>query len=301
MPNGIFPEWLNINAGRAFPLAENASRLDSSGSVKLPDSLIVAAQISMTPDYAAGTFYVSRVGGFPDRVVVTISYLDADGISREIASVVALAVTHTTNTTYPFTGVNSDAVLLGSITLGDLSEAMQAVPGLTDFDATSTPFEVSALFVATPALKALEFYNGSTLIQSFTDIAVLRPGENIRLTRINDTTIRIDAIAGENLVSPAECENAEPVPPCIRTINGVAPDENGNFQLEGGSCLDINVQVGTITITDVCAKSCCGCDELEAIVQGLQAVEQQLITLRENSISTIQIQQTLITTLAAEA
>lgn len=301
MPSGLFPEWLNINSGRAFPLAENAARLDSTGSVKVPDSLIVAAQISMTPDYASGTFYVSKVGGFPDRVIVEVSFLDTSGVSRAITTIVATTATHTTNSTYTFTGVNSDAVLLGSLTLGDLNETMQSVPGLTDFDAANTPFEVSALFVATPALKALELYNGSSLVQSFTDLLKLRAGENIRLTRIDETTIRIDAIAGENLVTPAECENAEPTPACIRTINGVAPDENGNFNLEGGECLDINVQTGTITITDLCAKSCCGCEELESIVQGLQAVEQQLTTLRENAISTIQIQQAMITTLAAEA
>lgn len=301
MPNAIFPEWLNVNAGRAFPLAENASRLDTTGNIKLPDSLMVAAQISMTADYVVGTFYVSRIGGFPDRVVVVLSFLNELGMSREIASITVPLATHIVNTTYAFTGVDSDSILLGSLTLGDLSETMAQVPGLVDFEASSTPFEVSALFVSTPALKAFELYNGSTLVQSFSNILKLRAGENIRMTRIDDLTIRIDAISGENLTTPDQCGNAQPVPPCIRTINGVAPDDDGNFNLDGGECLDVNVQIGTITLTDLCAKSCCGCSELEDIVAGLKAVEAQIATFQVNSVETIRTQAQMITNLAAEA
>ena len=152
MPNGIFPEWLNANAGRAFPLSENASRLDVTGHVKLPDTLIVAAQISMVADYASGIFYVSKVGGFPDRVLLTVAFLDAAGASRDIATLTVFAAEHTANDTYAFTGAGSDSTLLGSLTIGDLSETQHTVAGLADFDAGSTPFEVSALFISTPEI-----------------------------------------------------------------------------------------------------------------------------------------------------
>lgn len=297
--NGVFPEWLNTNSGRAFPLSENALRTDITGSIKLPDSLIVAAQISMTPDYVGGTFYVSQVGGFHDRVTIEVSYMDQSAESRKIAVITALAATHSENQTYTFTGTGSDAVLLGSLTIGSLVKTVDTVPGLVLFEPSSTPFEVAALMVSTPALKSIDLYNGDVLVQSYTNLLKLRAGENIRLTRIDEVTIRIDAISGENLVQPDACANAVPKPPCIRTINGVPPDSNGNFNLDGGECLSVVVAAGSIELTDNCATSCCGCEELQTLVAGLTSMEAQIQSLRENAVETIHQQVTMIATLAA--
>ena len=66
--DGIFQEWLNANSGRAFPLAENSLRTGASGLVKIPDSLIVAAQICMTPAYAAGLFYIHSLSVSPSTI-----------------------------------------------------------------------------------------------------------------------------------------------------------------------------------------------------------------------------------------
>lgn len=299
MPNGIFPEWLNINAGRAFPLAENSSRKDTTGSIQLPDSLIVAAQISMTPEYATGSFFVSRVGAFNDRVTITISFLSADTVTRTIAEVTAMVDSHTVNATYPFVGEGGDVAILGSLTLGDLAETINTIPAAIEFIPASTPFEVSALFVSTPAVKAIEIYNGTTLVQSYSDILKIRAGENILLTRIDENTIRIDAILNENFLAPESCENAIPKPPCIRTINGVGPDENGNFNLEGGECLSITAESGKIVLADLCATSCCGCNELESLVTGLNNVQAQLQSLREGAINSLNQNATMIATLVA--
>lgn len=301
MGYGIFPEWLNVNSGRAFPLAENASRMDSTGSVRLPDSLIVAAQINQTASYAAGTFFVSRLIAVPDLVSVTISFFDGEEAPRAIATISVPVELHRTNKTYAFVGEGVDEVILGSLTIGALDETLRTVPGQLSFDVSATPFEVSALFVSTPSLEAVEIYNGTTLLRRHTRVLKLRAGENIRLSYVDGDpdVIRIDAISGENLINPDTCENAVPVPAPIRTINGVPGDSNNNFNLDGSNCLNVDVAPGVITVTDLCSKSCCGCEELEELVAGLQQVEQQLLGLRQQITDTVGLQATMVATLAS--
>jgi len=294
MPNGIFPEWLNANAGRAFPLAEDASRLDLTQTVRLPDSLIVAAQISATVDYMGGSFFVSEVRVAPDTVGVTVGFLPTDGIARDIAIVSIDFATHTQNRTYSFSGDGEDTTVLGSLTIGDLSETMAQIPGVAAFDSSATPFEVSAMFCATPAVKAVQVYNGADLVKSFSKILKLRSGENIRLTYVGNDTIRIDAVLGENVVTADECKNALPVLPCIKTINGVSPDENGNFNLDGGKCISVTVTPGLIELVDECSQSCCGCAEHADLMTGLEALNNQIAALQQQLSSTIAQQSQMI-------
>ena len=301
MSNGIFPEWLNVNAGRAFPLAENSSRRDLTGTVRLPDSLIVAAQINMTASYAPGTFFISDLISTADVVTLIVSFLDVSGVARSIATVGMVVSAHTENDSYAFVGSGADASILGSLTIGDLTETLRTVPGKISFPPSATPFEVSALFVSAPALEAIEVYSGTTPVGRFGKILKLQAGENVRLSYVdgNPDVIRIDAISGANLTAPANCANAIPVPPCIRTINGVPADGNGNFNLDGGSCLDVTTSAGSITLTDLCSQSCCGCTELETLLAGLQSIETQITQLRSQFNDTVAQQTTMLANLAS--
>lgn len=298
--NAVFPEWLNANSGRAYPLAENGSRLDISGNVILPNSLIVAAQINMVPSYANGTFYVKDVSASSSVVTVSIGYSNDSG-DREIATVRIPVLGHKENTTFPFVGSGNDSSILGSLTIGSLAETIQSIPGGVSFTKASTPFEVSALFISSPALEAIEIYSGSVLIKRFNEILKLRAGENIRITLVDDDpdTIRIDAIVGENLVQPDDCENAPPIPPCIRTINNQPADENGNFNIDGGKCIDVQTSPGLIVLKDLCSQSCCGCDELAELVAGLQSVEGQISQLKNQMDATVVQQNLMITNLVS--
>ena len=302
--NGIFPEWLNANSGRAFPLAENCSRTDLTGTVVLPDSLIVAAQICMLPDYAAGTFFVSSVVAAPDQVAVEVSFHDpSDSTSRVIATMAVPLEGFGGNQTFSFVGQGQDSSILGSLTLGTLQETIETIPGPVWFDYSSTPFEVSALFVSTPAVKSVDIYNGATLLASFGDVLMLRAGENIQLSRVDGApnTIRIDAVVGANMQEPSACNNGNslPVPPPIRTINGLPGDAGGNFDLDGGTCIDIETSVGLIKLTDLCSQSCCGCVELEALMTGLAAVEQQIAVFQSQMANVVAQQTQMIANLAA--
>jgi hypothetical protein len=292
--NPVFPEWLNANSVRSFPLSENGSRRSLPGGVVLPNSLIVAAQINMLPAYAVGVFFVRSVVATPSRVVISIGY--SEGVEqRSVASIHIPVSSHKENTTYPFVGTGQDSSILGSLTIGDITETLASVPGEIFFEKEATAFEVSALFVSSPALEAIEVYSGSVLVKRFDRVLKLRAGENIRITLVDDDpdTIRLDAIQGENLVSPDDCENAPPIPPCIRTINNQPPDENGNFDIDGSKCIDAVTSPGLIVLKDLCSQSCCGCNELSELVAGLQGVEAQIAQLN-NQMNVSVVQQSLM-------
>ncbi len=293
MPS-VFPEWLNANSGRSYPLMESATKLDVSGNIGLPNSLIVDARINLAASHLGGTFFVSSVHASPSVIKIGLSF-ELSGNSRLVSAIEVPVSTHVENSTYLFAGAGDDSAVIGSLTIGNLFETLNWLPGLLDFDSSSTPFETSCLFFSSPAIEAVEVYSGSSLIGRFETVLKLRAGENIRLSLVDDdpNTIRIDAIAGENLRSPDECENATPLPACIRTINGVPGDENGNFAIDGGKCISAEVSAGLIRLRDLCSSSCCGCNEMEQLMASLKLVEAQLEQVRL-ALNTTTTQQTLM-------
>ena len=100
----------------------------------------------------------------------------------------------------------------------------------------------------------------------------LLAGSNVRLTRVAEDTIRIDAISGENLDDCGSEDNPAP----IRFINGVPPDEDGNIRLDGSECVEVVLTAAAVlTIMDSCSKPCCGCAELSGLVEALRQMESQ--------------------------
>lgn len=298
--DGTFPEWLNANSGRAFPLAENSLRTGANGLVKIPDSLIVAAQICMTPSYAGGQFYIHSLSVSPSTIVIEVGYQPVSGPVRNIAVVPVPVTSHAENTTYAFSGAGQDSSLLGSLTIGTLADTLENVPGIVLFEPESTPLEVSCLMVSSPALEAVEIYERGALFGRFTKILKLRAGENIRLSYVDgDTnTIRIDAIANENLVNPGDCANVTPLPPPIRTING-QPGIEGNFNVDGGKCIAADASPGLLTLSDLCSQSCCGCNELSTLMAALKQVEAQRDQLNLLIQSSMAQQSAMLISLAA--
>lgn len=289
--NFIFPEWLVSNSVRAFPLSESASRLDTRGVLNFPDSLLVAAAINSLPEYTSGTFFISRLLCFAEYVSLELSFAPATGAARLVARVRADTSTHVPNTSYAILGTGEDSSVSGSLTLGSLRQAQEEALGTFEFEAAATPFEVACLFVTVPALKFVQVYNGSELIGTFDSVLRLRSGRNVQLRYVDEDTIAIDAIEGLNLVTPDTCEQLVVQGPPIKTINGIAPDANGNFTLDGSECIDLIPQDSGLQIVDTCSKSCCGCTELEALVASEAALVAQIEVLRQQILA-VQANQT---------
>jgi hypothetical protein len=133
-------------------------------------------------------------------------------------------------------------------------------------------------------VSAVILVNGEDRSDPLVGDIELVAGTNIRLVPNpnpgGNPQIRIDAITGAGLTQDCSCAGKLPADaPCIRTINGIAPDANGNFTLLGDSCLILTAITNGLQITDKCSSSCCGCDELQKVVSDLDQMNLQITTL----------------------
>ena len=306
MAGTVFTEWLNANSSRNYPIVENLSRKDISGKLTLPNQLILAAQVNVSRSEVEGSFFIKEVGSFGGSCYVTIGYAHTVGttlVMDDIAKVNIDYSTHVTYQYYPFVGQQENAHIVGFVCIGEVEELKKEGLGKLEFMPDSTALEPNCLFVSIPALKAVNIYSGSSLIHIATDVLRLRAGENIRLTyEDDDKTIRIDAISGLNLDTKDSCNNNPfSIPGCIKTINGIGPDDTGNFKILGSECIGIidNHESNGVSIQDLCSQSCCGCDELDVLVAGLDQLRAQEESLKL-LIESVQAQQSsLISSLAS--
>src|SRR4051812_19336423 len=98
-------EFLNQNSMRAYPLADDASEQDITGSFTLPRDLLcdMIFPVDATMDLAASGFYVSNVTVFGVGVNITFSY--TDGSTFAVIGTLAVDNTnHTLNRTYYLAG-----------------------------------------------------------------------------------------------------------------------------------------------------------------------------------------------------
>lgn len=313
--NIIFPEWLNSNSVRNYPISENCSRTDITGSYTISNDLIVSAQVNHPRSYADGVFYISHLFVSVPFIKISISYK----VGSESPSLISNIEINTKNFSkfsyYPFVGVSDNSSIVGAIAIGDISETIDRGLGQFEFDSESTNFEINCRFISVPSLRKVDVYDSdNNLIHSATDVLKIKAGDNIRISYdplINTLTsqedkygaIRIDAIIDENVVTePDGCETAKSFySPCIKTINGVRPDLNGNFWIEESECIGIDEykDSNSIKVSDLCSESCCGCIDLEALTSGLEQLKQQEERLRELVLTTQGTQSELLANLIA--
>jgi hypothetical protein len=83
------------------------------------------------------------------------------------------------------------------------------------------------------------------------------------------------ALSGEGTVDECVCEGDAAEIPCIKTINGIQPTTDGNFNFVGDDCLTFTGIDAGLKVTDSCCTPCCGCEELEAITRDLELFNAQ--------------------------
>jgi hypothetical protein len=299
--NILFPEWLNSNSARSYPIAENCSSTDKNGIFTIPNNLVVAAQISHSSLYINGIFYISKLSISLNNITIFISFSPEDGTAEyEISSINISVSDFIAYSNYTFLGSGINNSIIGSLTIGNCKDTIKTGIGVFEFDKSSTNFEVNTTFVSIPALQYVQIHDSNgNLIYVSSDVLKLKAGENIRLTyeKLNSDeygSIRIDAIADENIITePEACDNAEKFySPCIKTINGVSPDSSGRFWVDQSDCIEIDefFDDHSILIKDTCAKSCCGCADLSALTTALEALKDQEDQIRA-LVSSTQTQQ----------
>jgi len=283
----INAEWLDTNARRHYPLSEEASVEDNTGSFKIPDDFIVDMVIPVhsTLNLDPSKFHILQLAVFGTGVNISIGY---DG---DIAGTVAVPLAgFARNSTFFIQGVGDFSDVLGKIVIGNLSTIL-SLGGVYDFDVANGRIESSVAVPDIRGLSGLRIKSGDAFSDIIQGDVAFEAGENVRLdvVTIGDVSVlTINAIDGEGTIAECECDQGIADRPGIKSINDVVPDENGNIELVGDDCLEVNpspgdvpveIQPHTIELKDTCSKPCCGCSELETLVDDQQRVRDEVNTL----------------------
>jgi hypothetical protein len=92
------------------------------------------------------------------------------------------------------------------------------------------------------------------------------------------SVLKFNAVDGGGLTADCGCNDVT-LNPCIRTVNGVSGDAQGNLVVAGGDCIKVTSSSDGLSIADTCAKPCCGCNELQVVVGDVTTMSTQLNTL----------------------
>lgn len=265
MPSTVQTEWLNQNALRAYPFAENSTRLPSDGSggtmgegYALPNYLVVDAILSLPYAEELPSLFVSSVslaGGV--ATVVLSAHVDSTDTDSIVGSVSTEA--SGTNVAVPFAGSGDYEGATGAIVFGDLSRFDANYPdGIFAFDRSQTTLEARCVRPSARCVSGVLATDSDNAYstRALSGVVSLIAGANVRLSYVSGSNaIRIDVDSNSGYNEECECDRSSKV----RTINGISVSD---VLIEGGDCISVETSNGRITISDTCAKPCCGCEEL---------------------------------------
>lgn len=224
----IFPEWRNGNQHTRYPFADNAT-LVNTGGLTIDQDLFDDARL-----YPVG----GQAGMFLRRVEVTVLGLFfhiADPVSGELAS-----------GGYLFANPVPDNVALtdkygrpSGILVSDAAR-LQAAAGIyplgdTIFEQAQTEFAPTvAVPIPNTRLRGIVlddggFLSGDLYLVGGRGIVLTEENGSIRVDVIGDPYALLRACQAEGFPVPAFCG--------LKTINGIAPDSNGDFKLTVGGNL----------------------------------------------------------------
>lgn len=275
-------EWLNLNSQRRYPLAQDATGLDTTETFELPDDLILdlvwVAHVDDTIDVTK--FHLSGISVFsPTAVIIEVGY---DG--SPVASLSVSSATHVSGTSYRMGGIASDSPFFDSLihmTVGSLDNVFKQPAGPWRFGLEDGRLEPTTIRPDLRGVTSLRVIRGTDQGDALQGDIQLIEGTNIRLsvsTVDEKKRIRIDAIDGEGLTDDCECADVAVGPP-IRTINGVGPGADGNLDLFGDDCISVEEIATGLQLVENCARPCCGCSELEVITATVAELQNRVASL----------------------
>lgn len=299
--------WLNQNSVRAYPLSEEASRRDITDSYTLPDNFLVdmVLPINAALDYDPSGFYLSKLTVFGVGVTAEFSYWDGSE-SALVGRVTIDATTFEDNKTYYLNGQGDFDGVTGKIVVGTLDSVFSNA-GVFEFALAGGRIESSVIIPDIRGVTGMRVLDGTDIGELFQGDVAFEPGANIRFT-VSDfggvTVLTISAIDAEGTIADCECQGAAELAGPVRTLNNVPPDSLGNINLIGDDCLQVTPQAtdNQVQVTDSCSKPCCGCPELEALVEDQKRVRDQVQTLENLAArleSSISVLDTVVTAMGA--
>jgi hypothetical protein len=297
--------WLDQNSQRAYPLSEEATRMDTTGSYRLPDDLIVdfVLPINSALEYNVDSFYLSKLAIFGESLTLEFSYWTGASAAL-VGTTTVSANTFARNSTYFIQGVDDFAGVLGKVVIHSLTSAFQQT-GVYEFALGGGRLEATTIVPDMRGITGMRILDGDDIGELYQGDIALEAGANFRITQSDFegiTVLTLSAIDGEGTIAECTCEGDAALRAAVRTLNGVRPDVNGNINLVGDDCLQVTPveSDNAVSLVDVCSKPCCGCPELETLVQDQDRMRDQVQTLTNLAArleSNVQQLQTLVTSI----
>jgi hypothetical protein len=289
-------EWLNHNSVRTYPFADGSTRADVSRTAYIPDNFILGLYfpIHVGLNVRAENFFLRKLAILANGFNLTLAAKLNDDSIVDVASAAIARKTHNEYDPYTLAGVGDFSDSIGKIVIGKLDSLDDVPAGLYLFDYLDTRLDTDCVRPSLRGVTSITVRNGSDISERIYGDVVLTAGANIRLTPViisgQPPQIRFDAISGEGLNADCVCDTDHEIPDCIRTIEAVPPDTDGNFNLIGNDCIEITAITNGLQLNDTCSKPCCGCTDLEAITRQLELVGSHQDTL-ENFVNTLAARQ----------
>lgn len=274
-------QWLAGNELRRYPLADDATGVDDSGSFTIPDDLLVELYLPIHAgmDVDPARFFVRNIGAYTTGYSVIIGYQPADGDPINVASALIPRSGFVRHRPYVLGGIDPFDDTLGRVVLGKFDNADQQPPGFWSFTLETGRLDPDAVRPIIRGVTSLICVNGEQESVKLQGDITFVAGQNMRIDAIvvdgEDPIIRFNAISGEGTISDCVCSgDTEPTEP-IKAINGIFPTADGDFTLLNGACIQFEAIANGIKMTDTCASPCCGCPELARINEDLLHLEQE--------------------------
>ena len=277
-------DFLNANTLRNFPLKEGVSKTDTSGFFVIPDDFLVDLILSISADPALRVS-ISRIVNMPDVIEVELVTFG----STTVLGTFSISVPdHARYAEYYLTPSISATNATGKLVVGEVSSMLAMPYGTFNFSYSNTEFEARTIIPGLSTISRFVFKNADGTTFSLSGDVTLLAQTNTKFRMVNSSTAAIDA--GDNLGLNSICGDTRP---CLKTINNVAPDVNGNFWLLTSNCAKFtSLSTGTLNglnLDDTCCKPCLSCNEIGDLTERLMQLESDLLALRNyyNQISLV--------------
>jgi len=277
-------EFLNHNAQRSYPLTTDATKQDVTASFTIPNDFLVGLDLPVSPamDMETGRFFIRQLGLFASGIQLILAY-DTGSEIYDVASGLIPTTGDVRNKVFTLGGIDPYDDIAGKIVIGRVDTIQLQPSGLFEFDLAGSRIEPQAVRPMIKGISSFSIANaaGTASERLYGDIELVA-GNNIQLSTVvtaSETKVVISALSGEGTVEQCVCEGDAAAIPCIKTINGIRPTSDGNFNFIGDDCLSFTPVSNGLKLNDSCCQPCCGCTELEAITRDLERFAAQRTSL----------------------
>ena len=274
-------DFLNLNTLRNYPIADDLGRVSVDGYFTLPNDLIadmsIVAPSSIGPNTGnPAVDFGSTLQLFISGITNTTAYISIE-VSANAGPIGNFYIVAGTDdyTDIIMSPTAAFPTANGVLTIGSLNTITTLQSGSFVFAADNTALVMRVYIPTTTGVNFISFIDNVGNSTTLTGTVIINAESNLQFRTPDGNTVYIDA--GEGLGLNTTCE-ATPTP--IQTINGIPPDDTGNFTLIPSTCISIDPAEAAVIIANTCGTPCLGCSDISTLTNRLVSLETDLLTVR---------------------